>query len=76
MQTPTLDSIKERLEHLSEVHYQDILTYIDFLTYQENSEFKLTSKQLEIMKESSRSPIIDCKPANQVIEEIRAKYIG
>lgn len=74
MELSTIDKIKEQLEIIPPYHYNDILQYLNFLTYQDNTGFQLTKRHLEILEESSKKPIDKCKPAQQVLDEMRKKY--
>jgi hypothetical protein len=74
MELPTIDVIKEKLDVIPPSHYKDILQYLNFLTYQDNTGFQLTNRHLEILEESSKTPIDKCKPAQQVLDEMRKKY--
>lgn len=74
MELPTIDLIKEKLDSIPPTHYKDILQYLDFLTYQDNKGFQLTKQHLEILEESSKTPIDKCKPAQQVLDEMKNKY--
>lgn len=74
MELPTIDTIKNRLDAIPPYHYNDILQYLEFLTYQDNKGFQLTQRHIEILEESNKKPIEKCKPARQVLDEIRKKY--
>ncbi len=70
MELPTIDIIKEKLKHIPETYSQDIIDYIDYITYKQNQGFVLTERHLELLDEGDKTPIEDCMP----IDEFMKKY--
>ena len=74
MELLTIDIIKEKLNHIPDRFSQDIIDYLDFLTYKQHDGFVLTERHLELLEEGERTPIEKCKPLDEFMCEIRQKY--
>lgn len=74
MELPTIDIIKEKLSHIPDRFSQDIIDYLDFLTYKQHDGFVLTERHLELLEEGDGTPIEKCKPLDEFMSEIKQKY--
>jgi hypothetical protein len=74
MELLTIDIIKEKLNHIPDRFSQDIIDYLDFITYKQHDGFVLTERHLELLEVGDRTPIEKCKPLDEFMSEIRQKY--
>ncbi len=74
MENLTIELISNKLKLLPETQFKDIMDYIDFLSYKQKGEFSLSANQIQVLEESRKIPIDNCKSAKNTIIEIREKY--
>jgi hypothetical protein len=74
MEAPTLDIIHERLTTLDDSYSQEIIDFINYLEYRDKSRFILTKRHLELLEEGDKTPLELCRPAEEVIADLRKKF--
>ena len=74
MENPTIEIISKKLKNVPETQFQNIIDYIDYLTFKIKGNINLSENQLRILENSSNTPLEECRPAKDVALELRNKY--